>query len=125
MGKRRNRNKVKDLNNKSGNVKGPVPTPATQAVLAANLNGSRAREAFNKQGAGTKAKGTEVPASHEYNMSDTAPESPAPWKRAAKIAFGLLIVIGGGALAYKYTKKDQDVADDVAEEESSNDTDGD
>ena len=120
---RRNKNKVKDLNNRPGNVTGQVPTPATQAVLAANLNGNRAREAFNKQG-NTNAKGVEVPASHVYNLSDTVPESPAPWKRIAKFAFGLLVVVGGGALAYKYSKKDA-VIDDVAQEEDGSASEGD
>ena len=123
MGRGRNRNKVKDLNNKPGNVTGQVPTPATQAVLAANLNGNRAREAFNKQG-NTNAKGVEVPASHVYNLSDTVPESPAPWKRIAKFAFGLLVVVGGGALAYKYSKKDA-ATDDVVQEEDGSTSEGD
>ena len=120
---RRNKNKVKDLSNRPGNVTGQVPTPATQAVLAANLNGNRAREAFNKQG-NTGAKGTEVPASHVYNLSDTVPESPAPWKRIAKFAFGLLVVVGGGALAYKYSKKDA-ATDDVVQEEDGSTSEGD
>ena len=120
---RRNKNKVKDLSNRPGNVTGQVPTPATQAVLAANLNGNRAREAFNKQG-NTGAKGTEVPASHVYNLSDTVPESPAPWKRIAKFAFGLLVVVGGGALAYKYSKKG-DATDDVVQEEDGSASEGD